>query len=374
MRSRSLTLSLLLGAALAAAPALRQEAAAPRVEVLFVLDTTGSMGGLIEGAKLKIWSIAARILQGRPSPRVRIGLIGYRDKGDAYVTRFTDLSSDLDAVYGQLQTFAAQGGGDAPESVNQALAEAVARPSWSADPGVLKLVFLVGDAPPHMDYQDDVKYPVTLRRAQALGLVVNTVQCGASDETERYWREIAGLGQGSYLRTGQTGDVQVIATPYDAELARLNGDLGGTFVAYGREPERAAARKKVEAAAAIAVCAPAVAADRMVVTGAAGKVVTGGGDLVEDVAAGRADAGRLEEAKLPPELRKLAPAERKAVVERKLADRTRLQARIQELTRRREAYLAKATAERAKSGQAEGFDAQVLEVLRAKAKAKGIAY
>src|ERR1043165_5105833 len=92
-----------------------------RIEVCFVLDTTGSMTGLIEGAKQKIWSIANEITSARPTPDIRIGLIGYRDRGDEYVTKVFDLTNDIDAVYGNSQSFRADGGGDTPESVNEAL-------------------------------------------------------------------------------------------------------------------------------------------------------------------------------------------------------------------------------------------------------------
>ena len=96
-----------------------------RIEVCFVLDTTGSMGGLIAGAKAKIWSMANDIISAKPTPEVRFALIAYRDRGDDYVTKITPLTDDLDAVYAQLNTFKAAGGGDAPESVGRALAESV---------------------------------------------------------------------------------------------------------------------------------------------------------------------------------------------------------------------------------------------------------
>ena len=83
----------------------------PRVEAVFVLDSTGSMGGLIEGAKQKIWSIANGIVGRSPAPEVRIGLVSYRDRGDEYVTRRFDLTEDIDAVFGNLQSFRADGGG-----------------------------------------------------------------------------------------------------------------------------------------------------------------------------------------------------------------------------------------------------------------------
>ena len=96
----------------------------PRLEVVFVLDTTGSMGGLIQAAKEKIWSIATTMASAQPAPEIRMGLVAYRDRGDAYVTRRVDLSEDLDSMYAALIDFQAAGGGDGPESVNQALHEA----------------------------------------------------------------------------------------------------------------------------------------------------------------------------------------------------------------------------------------------------------
>src|SRR5207302_10064013 len=85
--------------------------APPRVEIVFALDTTGSMSGLIDGAKRKIWSIAQFVANGQPKPDVRIGLVAYRDVGDAYVTRFYDLDGDLDNVFERLSSVQAEGGG-----------------------------------------------------------------------------------------------------------------------------------------------------------------------------------------------------------------------------------------------------------------------
>src|SRR5262245_6521271 len=59
----------------------------PRIEVAFVLDTTGSMAGLIDGAKRKIWQIANQLADGKPAPDIQMALIAYRDRGDYYVTR-----------------------------------------------------------------------------------------------------------------------------------------------------------------------------------------------------------------------------------------------------------------------------------------------
>src|SRR5687767_4184605 len=125
-----LTLAACLVAAAQAATPEKSETP-PQVEVVFVLDTTGSMGGLLEGAKKKIWSIASEIARGKPSPRLKIGLVAYRDKGDAYVTKVTDLNEDLDKVYGELLSFRADGGGDGPENVRQAMHDGITKIGWS---------------------------------------------------------------------------------------------------------------------------------------------------------------------------------------------------------------------------------------------------
>jgi hypothetical protein len=112
----------------------------PGIEVCFVLDTTGSMGGLIEGAKQKIWSIANEMISAKPTPELKLGLIGYRDRGDEYVVKSFQLTDDIDSIYGHLRDFKAEGGGDEPESVNEALAEAIEKMPWSQDRKVLKII------------------------------------------------------------------------------------------------------------------------------------------------------------------------------------------------------------------------------------------
>ena len=93
----------------------------PIVEVAFVLDTTGSMGPLIEGAKRKIWSIATAIVDANPDAEIRMGLVAYRDIGDEYVTKTFNLTTDIQDLYANLLELKARGGGDWPESVNEAL-------------------------------------------------------------------------------------------------------------------------------------------------------------------------------------------------------------------------------------------------------------
>ncbi len=347
------------------------KAAKPRIEVCFVLDTTGSMGGLIEGAKRKIWSIANEMIGAKPTREIRLGLVAYRDRGDEYVTRTFDLTNDIDAVYAHLQSFKAEGGGDEPESVNEALQAAVAKMSWSPDRRVLKIIFLVGDAPPHMDYANGPKYPEVCQEAVKKDLIINTVQCGGISSTTPFWKEIAQLSEGNYAAIAQSGNMAVISTPMDDELASLNRELGSTLVAYGSPGAHAAvARKQLVAEAAPA----SVMADRLVFNARAGVAVQGEGELLDGLAKGELKLGSLDKDQLPAEMQKLNDEELKAKLEQKQKERADIQARIQKLSKDREAYLAAEHKRLAEQGKGDSFDEKVAASIRAQAARKGIEY
>jgi Mg-chelatase subunit ChlD len=343
----------------------------PKIEVCFVLDTTGSMSGLIEGAKQKIWSIANEIATAKPTPDIRFGLIGYRDRGDEYVVKTFDLTNDLDAIYSQLQSFRAAGGGDTPESVNEALDEAVRKVSWSNDRSALKIIFLVGDAPPHMDYANAPKYPDVCQAAMKKDLIINTVQCGNMTETTPIWQEIAKLSEGSYAAIPQSGNMVAVATPMDAKLAELNRKIGTTLVAYGSSSERHYLYAKQAASEA----APAAAsADRLSFNAKAGVAVQGEGELLDSLANGKLKVESLKKDQLPAELQKLNDKDLKAEIEKKQKERTELQTEIQKLSKERDDYIAQEQKRLAAAGKTDSFDQKVADMIHTEAAKKGIRY
>ena len=366
-----LTLTLLMAASALAKDGPSEKKDKPKIDVCFVLDTTGSMSGLIEGAKQKIWSIANEITSAKPTPDIRIGLIGYRDRGDEYVTKYFDLTTDIDAIYGHLQAFHAAGGGDMPESVNEALHEAVNKMSWSQDAAALKIIFLVGDAPPHMDYPGAPKYPEVCQKAMKRDLIINTVQCGSVAETTPVWSEIARLSEGSYSAIAQSGGMIAVATPMDKELAELNRKLGTTMVAYGDE----AARRKVVSKQTLSEAAPAsVAADRLSFNSRYGRVVQGEGELLDALSQGTVKLESVKKEQLPKEWRALDAPALKAEIEKMQKTRAELQTRIQKLTKEREDYLARERRTLAEKGQSDSFDEKVAQTIHNQAARKGIVY
>ena len=349
--------------------------AAKRVEVVFVLDTTGSMGGLIHAAQEKIWSIASTLAQAQQAPEISMGLVAYRDRGDAYVTQVIDLNKDLDSMYAQLMDFAADGGGDGPEAVNEALEAAIHKMSWSQDPSTYKVVFLVGDAPPHMDYQDDVKYPQVVAAAAAKGIVVNTIQCGGMSETVGPWQQIASLGRGRYFTVEQAGSAIAIETPFDARIATLAAELDGTRFYYGSDEERAAMDAKVAATTRLNEEASVGALARRGAFNASASGATnflGGRELVDDVASGRVDLAAVPPAALPAALAALSPAEQSAVIAENVQKREELQRQITTLASERDKYIEAEIKD--SGGAADSLDQQIYDAVREQAAPLGFEY
>jgi hypothetical protein len=342
--------------------------AKPKVEVVFCLDTTGSMTGLIAGAKAKIWSICNQIVGGTPTPDLKVGLVAYRDKGDEYITRVFDLSDDLDAIHGHIKKFEAAGGGDTPEHVNQALHDAVHKVKWSTDKKTLRIIFLVGDAPPHMDYKDDVKYPDTCKKAVEKGIIINTIQCGADPECTKYWKDIAVKSEGSFAAIPQAGGVVAVATPYDVRLAKINTELAESTLVYGGAKMRAKGEAKKDEARALGTPA---AADRAGFAGKSGRAATY--DLIDAIKAKKVDLKKLKESELPGELKKLKTTkEREDYLKKVDEKRTKLNKEAVDLDKKRLAYIQEQLKKQGKGK--DSFDNNVLEMLRKQAKKHDIKY
>lgn len=346
----------------------------PKVDVVFVLDTTGSMSGLIQTAKEKIWSIATTMASAQPTPEIRIGLVAYRDRGDQYVTKVVDLSDDLDSVYATLMDFEAGGGGDSPESVNKALYDAVHQMSWSEGEQAYQTVFLVGDAPPHMDY-NEVRYPAIVAAANEKGIVINTIQCGDIPTTVPAWTQIASLGQGSFFQVEQAGGAVAFNSPFDAKIAELSAKLDDTRLYYGSEEERermlnkVAATDKLEGHASIAS-----RARRGVFNAAAGGRMNliGENELVDAVARGAVELDDLETADLPEALKPMAPAEQQAYVAWLADERADLKRQIQALSADRDGYIATKVDEA--GGMKDSLDQKLYEAVKEQAGKAGLAY
>ncbi|MCP3462377.1 VWA domain-containing protein [Bradyrhizobium sp. CCGUVB23] len=371
MRSRITRYSLAFALAVLPLPAgLSSAMARPTVEVAFVLDTTGSMSRLIEGAKRKIWSIATAIVDSNPDANIRMGLVAYRDIGDEYVTTKIELTRDIQDLYANLLEFKARGGGDWPESVNEALDVAINKLQWTPGAESRRIVFLVGDAPPHMDYAQDTKYPLTLAVARQKDIIVNTVLAGDARDTERVWRDIAQIGNGRFIAIPQDGgQVVVIETPYDQDIIILQRQINETVIPYGSPELQKRTEIQVEKAGRMANAAPASASDMASFINKRSKVtsqaITSGGDLVADAAAGGTSVSSVKEEDLPVRLRAMKPEERSAEVAKQIDRRKALNEQLATLVAKRDKYVGD---QLAKAPRTSSFDGVVEDTLKAQIK------
>jgi len=177
-----------------------------RMDVVICLDSTGSMDDEIDVVKAKLKRMVTQIADGQPKPEVRFGIVTYRDRGDAYVTRKFPLSEDIAKIKNDIDSISAGGGGDGPESVNEALHVAVEEMNWDTTSGVSRLIFLIGDAPPHY-YADDYNYQDEIVAAITRRIVIHTIGCSGLDEygsaesetsATSIWQEIALRTEGRF--------------------------------------------------------------------------------------------------------------------------------------------------------------------------------
>ncbi|MGL4490933.1 MAG: vWA domain-containing protein [Rhizobiaceae bacterium] len=368
IKSTSTLAALLFSAAtlqsFAAQPAASQPAK-ERVEVVFVLDTTGSMADLIDGAKKKIWSIASTIVDTNPDADIAMGLVAYRDRGDDYITLPTALSDDVQGLYGELIKLQAEGGGDSPESVNEALDKAISDMKWTDGANTKRIVFLVGDAPPHMDYEQEKQYPAILKDAAKRKITVNAVQAGDAPETTPIWQEIAQYGGGRFIPIPQSGGViTVVVTPYDDDILELQRELDKSVMPYGTREQQAKTNSKIDERAAAPEAVQIDNSKFYSKRTSKKEVVTGGGDLIADIANKMVELERIENKELPDVLAGKSKSEIKTIINSKLVERAKLEARMAELIAKRDAFVLAEQAKMAEVSANDSFDKAVEETLK----------
>ena len=187
------------------------------LDVVFLIDSTGSMADEIHRIKANLESIARQVSNLPANPDLRFGMVSYRDRGDEYVTRLYPFDGNVRRFSEAIQNLEANGGDDYPESLNQALHEAVNNMGWREN--AIRLIFLIADAPPHLDYPQDKDYATEMMRAQEKGIKVFSVASSGLDKQGEYiFRQIAQQTMGKFLfilyPTGPGGGLE---TPHDVE-------------------------------------------------------------------------------------------------------------------------------------------------------------
>jgi hypothetical protein len=345
----------------------------PKIEIVFCLDATGSMSGLIATAKEKIWEIITRLTQTNPAPEIKVGMVFYRDRKDEFVTKFCPLTSDIDSIYDVLLSMKAAGGGDTPESVNQALNEAVTQMRWSEGTDAYKTIFLVGDCPPHMDYKDDVSYTTSCAEAKQKNIFINTIKLGVQcTEAIKHFQTIASTTTGEYIQLGQNADDVTVKTPYDDSVNFYSLAIDGSMIYYGTVQERQYNEVRKEKSKELYTKGSVTStADRAEYNKtASGKSNWyGRQELILALIEGKVVIDSLKKSQLPPILASMTKEELKIHLEKKVEERKTYMAHLDRLTKLRVAYIAEEKSKKKVDG---AFSEKVFKIMQGQAKGVGV--
>lgn len=343
------------------------------VDLVICLDTSGSMEGLIDAARKKLWDVCSLLGQARPTPRLRVALFQYGgDEGAerGHVVRHTDLTTDLDTVYEKLGTLRAQG---SDERVGRVLHEALHGLAWSPTPGALRVILVAGNE----SADQDREHPFRELAKQALqqNAVVHAVYCAREGEEPgvlESWRELARWGGGELAPISLDRAALQVETPHDAELIRLGAALNATYIPFGanglagqqrqaQQDENAGSWGGSSSSAARAACK------------AQSVYRNDGWDLVDASAQPGFEWDKVKKEDLPPGLRELCSRTLPGHVAEVRAERKRIQARIQELTALRQQAIEEELARR-QGEAARTLDQALLAAIKKQGQARGLTW
>ena len=358
-------------------PAAPNPAARP-IDLVLCLDVSGSMNGLIDSAKLKLWDVVNELARLKPTPDLRVALYSYGHDTytpeSGWVRKEVDLTADLDEVYKALNGLTINGG---TELVARVSKTALADQKWSAAPGALKLLFVCGNEAADQDKKVSLDDAAAL--AQKAGVVVNTIYCGpANDRIAPGWAAFAARCGGKGVSIDQNRAVAEVAvkTEFDEPILKLDAKLNATYVRYGKLGEEKLANQALQDRNALAAATAGAAAP----TAALGRAASKAGalyrnrdwDLVDRMKEDKDfDLAKLPEDELPDELKKLPAGERAAYVKKKADERAAIQKEVAELTAKRQKVVDAERAKLPKSDAEKALDEAVKAVVREQAKAKG---
>ena len=312
----------------------------PLVQMAILLDTSGSMSGLIDQARAELWAIVNEFIFAKrngEAPVLQVALYEYGKSSlpasEGYIRMIVPLTTDLDKVSEELFALRTNGGS---EYCGWVIKEATQALQWSNSPDDLKVIFIAGNEP---FTQGRIDYREACKRAVAKGIVVNTIHCGTEKAgVDGKWKDGAMLADGQYLNIDQSRTAVHVAAPQDKKIAELGAMLNDTYIAYGRAGQVAMERQSMQDRNA-AVASPEAAHQR-IVTKSSLYYRNEAWDLVDALGANKVKLEDVEEEDLPEKLRRMSVQERKTYIEAKAKQRVEIQKRIQELNEQRKKYVA----------------------------------
>jgi len=337
------------------------------VKIALLLDTSNSMDGLINQAKAQLWDIVNKFTHAKcgneARPKLQIALYQYGNDDlssrEGYIQQVLDFSADLDEISEKLFSLTTNGG---EEYCGEVIQTSLKQLNWGKNEDNLKMIFIAGNEP---FTQGKLNYKDAVTNAKEKDVVVNTIFCGNYEQgINTQWKNGAKLTGGEYMAIDHNRQVVHIDTPYDDVIIKLNSKLNKTYISYGSMGMAKRNMQSVQDANAMEM-EEAVAVKRAV-SKSSRLYSNSSWDLVDASNEKDFDISKVKEDELPKELKDKSETEITAYIKEKKSERAKIQNEIQELNKKREAYISKNQKEDSK-GELENA---MLEAIKRQAEKK----
>ena len=346
------------------------------IQLAILLDTSGSMDGLINQAKTQLWRIVNELSSSEKegnNPTIQVALYEYGNlrlsRGENYLRQILPFTVDLDMVSEQLFALTTNGG---QEYCGAVIMDTANNLQWDKHSDIYKVIFIAGNEP---FTQGPVDFREAVTCAVDKDIFVNTIFCGRKQQgIATRWKEGADIGNGEYLNIDQQVRVAAIQTPQDAEIQRLGTQLNRTFIFYGAKGKVAAEKQIAQDKAAGEHKKEGSLLQRSLFKAKAQYSEAAPGDLVNEVKSGKVDVSKVPEKELPSEMRAMNEKERIDYVNNKIKGRKEIQNKINKLNEKRRKYIAEKRKEMTAEIGKQTLDQVISDAVRSQAIKKNFKF
>ncbi len=343
---------------------------AKKIKLALLLDTSGSMDGLIDQAKSQLWTIVNEMATAKcdgAKPEVKIALYEYGNDGlpasEGYIRLVTPLTNDLDKLSQDLFALKTNGGS---EFCGQVIQTACRQLDWSADGGDLQILFIAGNEP---FTQGSINYQMACEEARKKNIIVNTIFCGDFQEgINTFWKSGADLTSGSYASIEQNSKTVFIPSPYDNKIDQLNTQLNSTYIEYGTE-----GKKRKEAQVTQDAESESYGAANKVnraVSKSTHVYQNKSWDMVDAAEDKSFDVTKVSKDQLPEPMKNMTDDQKKNYVKQKTVEREKIKVDIQELNKLRTTFLLTQQT----SDKESRLDKSMIQAIKAQAEKKNFKF
>lgn len=334
------------------------------MQIALLLDTSGSMSGLIEQAKSQLWNILnelTKTTKGEETPTLEIALYEYgnpsKSSNKYEIHQLSPFTMDMDLISEKLFSLKTNGG---EEYCGAVIKESLDNLDWTNKDG-LKMIYIAGNEP---FTQGPIGYRKVCAVAQDRNIIVNTIYCSDGAKYEATdWRLGAIAGGGEYFTINHNEATAFVETPYDDEINQLNGELNKTYHSFNSYGESKVQNLLIQDSNASSYSKENSA--KRTKFKASKQYKTADWDLVENY---KNDKTILDKAVIKDEkLSKLSKAELEAEIERMAQKREDVKLKINELDKKRVEYKK----DKIKSNKTDNLGNSIIKTVRKQAKKKG---